>query len=323
MHKFLSAAMILVAWVFPSQVLAAPGEYWEVTTKMDMPGMPFAMPATTQKVCVAKGGEKDPRKSSKNKDCQMSDVKISGNKTSWKFSCKENGGTMTGSGEQTTSAGSFKGKMHISSEDGDMTQTYSGKRVGGSCDSGAQAREVKKQADQMMAQTCDTDGRSISDLVGMADIFLAKNSICADKRDTVCRAIRSGVNKDAEGYVTLVEHDKQRMPGYANVSKACGVNMNVATRSICKTINDESIDRLSPYCPKEAKAWREAARKRECDSLKFASKDEKAACLAGRSYTTGHAANSQNASSGKSVIPDNPAGAAIEGAKKLKGLFGF
>ena len=33
------------------------GEYWEVTSKMEIPGMPFAMPVSSSKVCVTKGGE--------------------------------------------------------------------------------------------------------------------------------------------------------------------------------------------------------------------------------------------------------------------------
>ena len=40
------ATLTFLSSVLCPPVYAAPGEYWEVTTKMEMPGMPFAMPAT-------------------------------------------------------------------------------------------------------------------------------------------------------------------------------------------------------------------------------------------------------------------------------------
>lgn len=124
---FMSASLSLAAY-------AAPGEYWEVTTKTEMPGMPFAMPAMTHKVCIPKGGEKDPGKTSGDKDCQMTDVKTAGNKTTWKVRCDRNGEVMTGSGEQTTSPGAYQGKMQFSGKSGgrdvNMSSVFSGKRVG-------------------------------------------------------------------------------------------------------------------------------------------------------------------------------------------------
>ncbi len=55
MRLFLKSAAIWVIAVLSPWAVAAPGEYWEVTVKMEMPGMPFAMPATSTKICIAKG----------------------------------------------------------------------------------------------------------------------------------------------------------------------------------------------------------------------------------------------------------------------------
>ena len=65
-----------------------PDELWEITVKMEMAGMP-AMPAHTSNVCQRKGSV-DPTKTGakdKDNDCQVTDKKQSGNKTSWKMVC--------------------------------------------------------------------------------------------------------------------------------------------------------------------------------------------------------------------------------------------
>ncbi|HEX5364787.1 MAG TPA: DUF3617 family protein, partial [Gallionella sp.] len=67
-----------------SAAYAEPGEWWEIASKTEMPGMPFSMPATTTRICVAKGAADDPRQSVQDKECKMTDIKKSGNKTSWK-----------------------------------------------------------------------------------------------------------------------------------------------------------------------------------------------------------------------------------------------
>jgi hypothetical protein len=114
---------------------AAPGEYWEITTKMDMPGMPMAMPATTVKVCIPKGAERDPKYTA-GKGCVISDLKTSGNKTSWSMRCDQEGQIMTGTGEMTGTPDNSQGKMHLvgsGKQAFEMNQTYASKRLGGSC----------------------------------------------------------------------------------------------------------------------------------------------------------------------------------------------
>ncbi len=138
MKRTLNTCLILAASTFVTSAFAASGQYWEVTSKMEMQGMPFAMPGTTTKVCVAKGAEKDPRQSAPNKDCEMSDIKFSGNKTSWKVRCNHDGEITDGTGEFTHSSDSYQGRMQMkSTSHGElmtMTMDLSGKRIGGSCE---------------------------------------------------------------------------------------------------------------------------------------------------------------------------------------------
>lgn len=207
MKKLFAVCLAFVACMFSVAAIAATGEYWEITTKMDMPGMPFAMPATTQKICIGKGNEKDPRQSAKNKDrdCEMTDVKFSGNKTSWKMRCNNNGEVMTGVGEQTTTANSYQGTLHLSGKsDGEsmnMTQTYSGKRVGGACDTDEMMKKVT-------GQMCDTSQlHSTSEWIYGADRFLAKDTPCTDKKAQLCDRVRKDAPSDANTYFSLVQHD--------------------------------------------------------------------------------------------------------------------
>ena len=329
MNKRLIVLLSMMSGLTSVAALAAPGEYWEVTSKMEMPGMPFAMPATTMKVCIPKGGEKDPNRTSTDKDCQMTDMKTVGNKTTWKVRCDHKGDVMTGTGEQTTSANGYEGKMQFSGKSGgrdmNMSSVYSGKRVGGSCDSEEQVKKATEESNKMKSEMCDT-GRGGAELINMSDMYLASGAMCANKREEYCSTVRKNAGSDADAYAALLEHDKN-LAGSARVAvaKACGVNMAATTTSVCKTLNGKNYDKLSAYCPAEAKTWREAQRKKECEGRSYTSQEDLKACLsgkspshAGRSYTSDESSSSSSGSKSS-----NPAGAAIEGAKKLKGLFGF
>jgi hypothetical protein len=127
MKALLSGMILLAAASAASAWAAGSDELWEMTTKMDMPGMP--MPAMTQTVCLPKGAGYQPGKVPHQKNCEMSDLKVSGNKTSWKMHCSGRD-AMDGSGEVTRTANSMKGMMKLSSKDIQMTQDISGKRVG-------------------------------------------------------------------------------------------------------------------------------------------------------------------------------------------------
>ncbi|HET7031987.1 MAG TPA: DUF3617 domain-containing protein [Casimicrobiaceae bacterium] len=107
-------------------------DLWEVTSKMEMPGMPMAMPAQTHRVCIAKGG-KDDDYIPKREGCRVQDSKRVGNKVTYKMVCTGKD-PMTITGESNFGSGSYEGRMAMSGKmDGqqvEMNQTYSGKRVG-------------------------------------------------------------------------------------------------------------------------------------------------------------------------------------------------
>jgi len=142
----LMPAMLFVTVTAAAPLLAAPteptGEFWEVTSKMEMSGMPFAMPENTAKVCMLKDQHRTPDKTAnKNRDCTITDLKQSGNTTTFKMKCtgKE---AMIGSGELTHTPKSFSQKIIMQSARGDMRMVSNGKRIGGSCKGDEQINQM-------------------------------------------------------------------------------------------------------------------------------------------------------------------------------------
>jgi hypothetical protein len=121
-----------------------PGVYWEQSIEMQMAG--FSMPAQTSKVCISKKGMEEPPRSAKdNQKCQMTDVKRSGQRMTWKMKCED--GT-TGEGDITSGPDAFDGKMTMRTQGQEMNMKMKGKKVGGDCD----ANELKRQVAGMQKQ---------------------------------------------------------------------------------------------------------------------------------------------------------------------------
>jgi len=132
--RLLSCAILLTGALALPCVAAAQGkdDLWEVTSKMEMPGMPMAMPAQTSRVCVAKNGKDDdyvPRR----ENCRVLESKRTGNKLAYRMACTGKD-AMSVDGEMTFGSNSYEGRMKMSGkmegQQMEMMQTYSGKRVG-------------------------------------------------------------------------------------------------------------------------------------------------------------------------------------------------
>jgi hypothetical protein len=127
MKKLLSTIAVLGLMSSAQALAAGSDESWEMTTRMDMPGM--EMPGVTQTVCLPKGAAYQPTKEQQKKNCEITDLKVSGNKTSWKMHCSGKD-AMEGSGEVTRSADKMDGTIKMAMMNMQMTQIISGKRVG-------------------------------------------------------------------------------------------------------------------------------------------------------------------------------------------------
>jgi len=327
MRKLIGTSLLFFATAMAIPAFAAPGEYWEMTNKMEMAGMPFAMPATTTKVCMPKGNEKDPKYTA-DKECQVTDVKVSGNKTSWKVRCDHKGEILNGSGEMTGTPDKSEGIIRMNGVSGgqkiDMTQTYSSKRIGGACDSEEQINKVK-------SQICDTTGFETAQWIGNAHLFLEGNT-CPGKKEPLCAAVRKDAPRDAGIYNMLVTTEKGNG---GLIARSCALNMEATTKALCKTVNGNNVNTLAQYCPVEVKAYREEARRKACEGRSYTGKEDLSKCLAGKGNDASGSDDSAVSASTKvkgtvstteskpAETPANPAAAVMDGAKKLKGLFGF
>ena len=318
MNKHLSAVVAVTACLFSVSATSAPGEYWEMTSKMEMEGMPFAMPANTMKVCIPKGGEKDPGKTSGDKDCQMTDIKTVGNKTTWKMRCNKDGEVMTGKGEQTTTGNSYQGKMQVTSRDMNMATVYSGKKLGGSCDTEEMIKKVK-------GQICDTSQRrNTSDWIYASSMILRPDATCADQRGQLCDRVRKDAPKDAETYTSLLMYEQQKEN--ISVVKSCKLDMAATTRSVCKTLNGKNYSQLAAHCPAEAKEYREVQRRKECEGRSYTAETRAAdlkKCLSGKNQKWEPEDGGQDEATAPRKSGKSPSSDILDGAKQLKGLLGF
>jgi len=104
---------------------------WELSMKMDIPGLPFQLPAQTVNHCYTKKELQEsagvPKQSD---DCKVTESKKTGNKVTWKVVCTgKNAGT--GSGEMTfKSATAYEGSMSVENKGRVTTTRYEGKRLG-------------------------------------------------------------------------------------------------------------------------------------------------------------------------------------------------
>lgn len=136
MMKKMAVLAVVVVVLLPAAILAADGirpGMWEITSAMEVPGMPMGMPPTTVKQCYTKEDVKDEKKMiSKDKNCTVTDFKHSGNKVVWKMKCTgKNAGTF--SGESVFSGDSYTSAMKMESQGGKgrtMNMKVKGKRVG-------------------------------------------------------------------------------------------------------------------------------------------------------------------------------------------------
>lgn len=128
-----AALLALAALALSSDVVAQEkDDLWEVTMKMEMPGMPMAMPAQVHRVCLSKN-RKDEDLIPRRENCRVLESSRTGNKLTYKMACTGEQ-AMTASGEMTYAGTSYEGRMRMVTQSGgqsmEMGQTFVGKRVG-------------------------------------------------------------------------------------------------------------------------------------------------------------------------------------------------
>ena len=237
--------------------------------------------------------------------------------------------------------------MHLSGTSGgkpfEMTNTYKSRRIGGNCDSEEMANKMKGQAAVAQSQACDSGKGDTAQKVYMARLLMDEKT-CPGKKQAFCDAVRTDAPRDARVFAAIIEADKNPE---TQVARGCGLNMDATNKALCKTLNRNNAGELARFCPAEAKVFRENERRKACEGRSFTGKDDLSKCLVGKVSNEGDTtieatdpstAKSKNKPAGTptTTTPSseplvnptpaqnpNPTEALIDGAKKLKGLFGF
>jgi hypothetical protein len=161
-------------------------ELWDVTSKMEMPGMPMAMPAQTSRVCVEKNNEAIPKQD----NCTVLEAKTVGNKVTYRMACKDKNSDYIATGESMTSGGAYEGKMRMAGkmegQQMDMSMSYSGKRAG-NCVSTIKQDVAAMQAQGAKAQA-DACRDGIERLQWML-FFEGAKPACAAQQKDFCAAV--------------------------------------------------------------------------------------------------------------------------------------
>lgn len=100
-----------------------PGKY-EITSKVEMAGMPGGVPPQTITQCLTEN-DPVPAGSAAAQGCKVTDMKTSGNKVTYSMECNQQGMQVTSSGEIVFKGESFEGtsKMQMGPSAGGMTVT--------------------------------------------------------------------------------------------------------------------------------------------------------------------------------------------------------
>jgi hypothetical protein len=102
---------------------------WEITVKMEMPGMPMEMPEVKHTQCITEDNAV-PDTSQPGQQCKVISRSIAGDTVTWKMECDTPQGSVHSEGSITYHGDTFEGTASVTTEQMVMTQEMKGRRVG-------------------------------------------------------------------------------------------------------------------------------------------------------------------------------------------------
>ena len=326
---------------------AGTDDLWEVSTQMNMAGMPPGMGAQTQQVCQEKTADRKPVMPAREK-CKVTDYKESGNRVTIHVTCPEGTSVI----EQTFNASrtEYKGTMKMKTRDGDMTMTMNGRKVG-TCDArqakaagDAQQAQIRQQVEQGQAQAkaamAQHNAAQVAECRAAVDTMqwqkLGMYANCDAGGTDVCKMALSDPNQKASATQCIASRGEyckryQTMDGFAKAkgdeqaAKMCNVSVAQVKAANCpRAAKEEHLQFLVQFCDAEAKPVAQA----NCAGREYTSRIRDKYtdfCLA---YYSKHmderpasAASPAPARTG-SATTDAVQQGVQQGINKLKGLFG-
>ncbi len=307
----------LVVLLLSGQLAFAAGQdsLLEVTTKIEVSGM--NMPEQTRQVCSPKGKENEGMVPSDG-DCKMTDIKRSGNKSTFKIVCNSPS-QMSATGEfESLGPDAYRGKMHIKrKEDGrpmDMTTSYSSKRIG-SCTYEDPAKAAREAMAARGAEAC----REKMDDMGASAYFTEKSSYCATYRDEFCGRVK----KAADGMRDPAQYNAKNNK-WKTAMEACGYDAEPILKEACgRGVDGKNWDFVAENCPSEAKALSQ----QHCEGRGYTSRMASPYASICSKYfsapSSGSAGYSKLLPNGDAAKKDGTSEALELGTKALKGLLNF
>ena len=287
MTKLALAALALALALAPAASYAAEDGYlWEVTSQMEMEGMPAGMAGMGKRTSTFCRGE-DPKeaitKDKGMKDCEIKDFKQSGTTVTMTAKCKE--GTAKMEVVYNADRTSYKGTMLMKHDGDDMTMRMSGKRLG-PCDAKKARAETDAKIAKHKAMAADAEAqykamtkKAEKDQLKICAKALDKMNpddfgfygYCRNnKKDASCKSLLADYKKqqpvvaeECSKKVDLFCEAYQTPEGFLKVGSAsrleaagrmCGKSPDDLRPKMCKAANkSEFYEFIGAHCPDLAK----------------------------------------------------------------------
>jgi hypothetical protein len=269
--------MILAALVFAGSVHAAGNdELWEVTTKLDMAGLPPGMGAQKMQVCQDKNpkNQKPPGKDAEK--CKVTDQRQSGNTYTMTMTCPD--GTAVFETTYNAAHTEYKGTMKSKMRQGEMTMSMTGRKIG-TCDAqqanaarDAKVGAMKSQAEKAQAdaavhqkKAADTEMANCASAVETMEVRRLGTYAQCDQMKGMCDTMLKNEQTKPVATKCMASHAEyckryRTMDGFLKAkgdeagAKSCNTTAAQQKAAHCpQAAKSENLDYLARFCPVEAK----------------------------------------------------------------------
>jgi hypothetical protein len=103
---------------------------WEITIKMEMPGMPMNMPPMIHTQCITNENMVPRGSPQQAEGCKITKTKVEGDTVTWTMECDSPEGKARSTGKIIYSGDTFKGTIKMTMQGMKMIQHLSGQRIG-------------------------------------------------------------------------------------------------------------------------------------------------------------------------------------------------
>lgn len=229
-------------------------DQWEVTTSMEMAGMPFQMPPTRQLLCLAPGEDKSEKMVPADKNCQVKSFTTTGSTSRFRIECAPPK-QMTGEGEITRLGkdaykGELRAKGNMEGQAFDMKISYAGRKTGTCAASDNTVTRAKAQAAQMQAQVGQSCKQMAEGMTWQVADQMAGS--CPTLKADLCKRAKAEFAKGAADPEALRNFQEQR-GDWRDLAGYCGVDVASLQAKACASAKEKKLwGSVAEFCGNEA-----------------------------------------------------------------------